>query len=242
MTTVADTVYAEIRHRIADGRYRPGSRLGEESIAEEVGYSRTPVREALRRLAKEGLIDLEPNRGAYVSSWSPEDLQELFSCRALLESYAARLAAARIQPHQLLRLRDLADHMTALSNDPSPTQLAEIAELNGAFHKLVGEASGNRLLVDLMSRLIEMPLVMRTFQRYGADHLKRSMTQHSDLVDALEAGDDDWAEAVMRSHVFSGRNVMTTTWPPSHQTATAEPTGRKPARSRRAKPADSHEE
>ena len=211
MSQAADRAYATLRAGIMDGRYTPGARLGEIEVAAELGLSRTPVREALRRLGSEGLVEHLPNRGARVRTWSAEDLDEGYEVRALLEGLGARRAAARVTPEQLDRLAALAAEMVAV--DPSlghrpPGDFADLARLNAEFHALIVTASGSGRLGETLAGVVQMPLVLRTYQRYTPEALARSHAHHHEIVDALRAGDGTWAESVMRSHVLAARTVL----------------------------------
>lgn len=208
MARAIDQAYEAIREGILGGRYPAGDRLREEELAEEVGVSRTPVREALRRLDGEGLVEFVPNRGAHVAAWSDGDLDEIFDLRAVLEGFAARLAARRAKPEHLARLRDLADRMDALAGGRSRDRFDRISELNNEFHATIVEAGGNRKLGGLIAGLVQIPLVHRTFRRYDAEDLARSMGHHRELITALEHGDVNWAGTVMRSHIYAARAVL----------------------------------
>jgi DNA-binding GntR family transcriptional regulator len=117
VTQAADRAYSALRAGILTGRHGFGERLGEIEIAAELGLSRTPVREALRRLGSEGLVEVLPNRGARVRTWTAQDLEESYELRAVLEGLAARRAAARVEPAVLAEMDDLAERMVAV--DPS---------------------------------------------------------------------------------------------------------------------------
>ena len=113
MAAAVEKAYSVIRDGIMGGTYSGGSHLKAEDLAVAIGVSRTPVREALRRLHSEGLVDFVANRGAYVLNWDKSDVDEVFGLRMVLESFAAELAADRRLPEQLAELRDLADRMSA---------------------------------------------------------------------------------------------------------------------------------
>jgi DNA-binding GntR family transcriptional regulator len=219
MTQAADRAYSALRGGILDGRYGSGERLGEIEVADELGLSRTPVREALRRLGSEGLVEVQPHRSARVRAWTTQDLAETYELRALLEGLAARRAAARVEPGMLAELDDLADRM--LAADPSrghrpPGEFTELAALNGRFHGIITAAAGSAQLAATLAGLVQLPLVMRTYHRYTPAALARSHAHHRELVDALRAGDGAWAESVMRSHVLAARAVLLD----SHRTGT----------------------
>ncbi|WHT20372.1 GntR family transcriptional regulator [Crossiella sp. CA-258035] len=208
MALAAEKAYQTLRAGILDGTYEPTERLGEVDLAEGLGLSRTPVREALRRLEVEGLVELEPHRGARVAQWTRADVEELYDLRMLLESFLARRAASRISQVALARLAQLRDTMAATAA-PGPGQdLARVAEANCEFHAIIGAAAASPRVLTMLTTVIEMPLVLRTFHRYQPAELARSLSHHRELVDALTEGDPDWAEAVMRAHVLAAKRVL----------------------------------
>ena len=168
--------------------------------------SRTPVREALRRLAAEGILEFSANRGAQVSSWTDEELHEIFALRALLESSAAGRAATRMSDDDLEELDRLATEMEAIGVDRE--LLDKRTLLNNQFHELLLSRSGSPQLVALTKSIVHVPLVQRTFERYSDQQIRRSSLQHRELVDACRARDAGWAEAVMRSHVLAARHIF----------------------------------
>ncbi|WP_414638376.1 GntR family transcriptional regulator [Azospirillum sp.] len=171
------------------------------------------MREALRRLAAGGLLQLVPNLGAKVSEWTAKDLDEIFGLRATLESQAAGLAATRAAPHHLKELAALCDAMEALTDDFGAVDFSRITPLNDRFHGLLIEIAGDRRLGQMIRRVMEMPLVLRTFARYSRRDLARSMNHHREIVEALAARDSEWASSVMRAHVRAGRAVFATAAP-----------------------------
>lgn len=197
----ADVAYQSIRVQILSGERPGGEWLREDELAAVLGVSRTPVREALRRLATEGLVTHEPNRGVQVHNWTIEDLQEVFGLRSLLEPWACAQAAARGQA-DLAALQDLADRMDAAVNTAHP-DFEALTELNNRFHATILAASGSRRVQSLVSSMVDVPLVWRTFARYSPEELRRSLAHHHEMIDALRANDPAWAESIMRAHVQS---------------------------------------
>jgi DNA-binding GntR family transcriptional regulator len=208
MAAAVEKAYSAIRDGIMGGTYSGGSHLKAEDLAVAIGVSRTPVREALRRLHSEGLVDFVANRGAYVLNWDKSDVDEVFGLRMVLESFAAELAADRRLPEQLAELRDLADRMSAAARERPERYLELIAEWNTRFHKLIHIASGIKRLSTILTSVIEIPLMLRTFNRYSDEDLERSMAHHRELVAALEARDSGWASSVMRSHIVAAHHVF----------------------------------
>ncbi|WP_328418173.1 FCD domain-containing protein [Micromonospora sp. NBC_00389] len=135
-----------------------------------------------------------------VQAWSIHDLDEIFSLRSVLEPWGCRLAATR-GTIDVDALDALAHRMDEVAPDRRPTDVDELTELNNRFHRMILEASDNSRLAGVVSSVIQMPLVSRTFSRYTPDALRRSLAHHHELVAALAAPDPDWAESVMRSHV-----------------------------------------
>ena len=203
-----DRVYARLRQGILDGTYAPGARLGEADLAVALGVSRTPVREALRRLGSEGLLSTLPNKGARVRTWTTSELSDISDLRALLEGHAARQAASRVTAAGIAAMEDLVSRMEAAAADGTAADIDLITELNREFHGAVIVASGNALLPGLMHSLLHVPVISRTYRHYSPDRMRQSMRQHRELVDALRAGDPAWAEAVMRVHVLSSRRAQ----------------------------------
>jgi DNA-binding GntR family transcriptional regulator len=208
MARAAGKAYRIIRENIVAGSFGPGTHLKEELLASLGKISRTPIREALRRLSAEGLVEFLPNRGAYVTSWEQRDIEEIFHLRMLLEGFGAQLAARRITARQFTLLQDFQSRMDTAANGSGPDRLNVIALENSRFHKLMIEASGNRRLLALLSSIIEMPLMLGTFKRYTEQYLMRSMSHHREMLAAFEVRDGDWARSVMECHVLAARHVL----------------------------------
>lgn len=197
-----------IRSLIVNGRLAARTPLREGDLAERIGVSRTPVREALRLLAAEGLVEIRPNRGAVVSELAGAASEELAEVRAILEGAAARLAAPRITSSELAQLRELDKQMRALARTGTNDSLDQIARLNWDFHLIVRQAAGNRSLETLVNGLSYVPLARRTFRYYSEEAVERSMSRHAELIAALSVRNAEWAESVMRSHVWAAASTQ----------------------------------
>lgn len=203
-----ERAYEAVRSGIIAGRYVAGARLTEQEIATTVGVSRTPVREALRRLDADGLVEFTPNLGAIVTTWTAADSDEIFDLRAMLESYGVRRATTRASDEQISDLRRLADLQYRESVERGPGHLERIGELNSQFHRRLQEAAASPRLDRALAALIEAPLMMRTFGQYTPEDLQRSAQHHQEIVRALEARDEDWAASVMLSHIHAARGAL----------------------------------
>lgn len=205
-SAAVEDVYSAIKHAISQARYAPGDHLRETRVADDFGVSRTPVREAFRRLGAEGWLEVLPNRGARVKRWSIRDIEEIFEARALIEPYLAGQAARRMGTVELAQLQALATQMAELNalNDPQAVTDAWFAA-NKRFHDLISNAAGNQRLLASLQALKEVPLIKWTFATFGVEDRGRSVRQHVELVQALRARDPLWAEAVMRSHLLAAQ-------------------------------------
>jgi DNA-binding GntR family transcriptional regulator len=203
-----DHAYSLIREGILTGRHEPGERLGEAELAELTETSRTPVREALRQLEMEGLVEVLPHRGARVSAWTAADLEEIYDLRAMLEAFAAERASSRIRPREIERMAELCDLMEQAAAPGATQDLDRVADLNEAFHGVVRTAAASTRLVTMLNAVVQLPLVVRTFHRYSPADLARSLAHHRELVAALRAGDALWARSVLRSHVLAAKAVL----------------------------------
>lgn len=201
----ASAVHAALRARISAGELAPGTWLRETRLAEQLGTSRTPVREALRALAAEGLAELVHNRGARVVAWTADDVDETYRLRALLEGEGAGLAARRARPEQVRELAVTQERYEHSIETGAPT--AEQAGCNDAFHAAVVAASGSTRLPVLLAVVTSAPLVVRALGAYSVDDQRRSVLQHRDVLTAVERGDAALAEAAMRSHILAARYV-----------------------------------
>ena len=205
--SAAERAYDSARAAIASGRYPGGTALREEELAEAAGVSRTPVREALRRLAAEGLVELTSRRGARVAMWNADEVEEIFALRADLEGNAARLAAKRASEAECALLRRLCDDMeTAIEARPGDW-LNRVNQANTSFHRGVLEASANVRLASMVGSVTERSLVEMTFHLYDTAELYRSVRHHREITDSIAARDPDWAEAAMRVHIYAGRDA-----------------------------------
>lgn len=190
----------ELRRRIADHHLPPGQRLDESALAEELGISRTPLREALKVLSAEGLVELRPRRGCYVAELGPTDIEDIFPIMALLEGEVARAAALRASPTDIKRLEqmhaDLETHAAAGDVD-------RYYEVNYVFHEALQLIAGNRWLQQVIGDLRKVLRLSchRSLRLEG--RLQDSLAEHRALMAALRDRDGADAERVMKAHLLA---------------------------------------
>jgi DNA-binding GntR family transcriptional regulator len=201
-------VYLTVRERILSVELPASTTLREQALAEELGVSRTPVREALRRLSEAGLVTFVPDRGATVVAWTLEQVRETYFVRAGLEGRAAGLAAALISAAELDALADLIDAMEPLVTAVDDEGVAELGRLNPEFHGIVVAASRSPQLMMLTSAVTRVPLMAAAFRRHGVQYRARINHQHRDILTVLRTGDTVWADVAMRSHILGARNAV----------------------------------
>jgi len=196
-----------IRRAILDGTFRPGQRLTEEGLAGDLQISRTPVREALRVLRTEGLIESAPYQGSTVRAYAIEDLDDIYQLRALLEGHAARRAAPRIAEDDIATLQESCVRLVSLG-DATDENVARIVEENLFFHTKILEIAGSLRLGEMVRKVIELPLVYKSYHWYSPNQKRMSEHAHEQLTHVLATGDADRAELIMRGHVYDGRDVL----------------------------------
>ena len=204
-------VFDRLRRLILEGEYGPNERLVEEQLAERLGVSRTPIRQALTILEAEGLVEIAPNKGAMVCSFTIEDVWDIYDLRAVLEGHAARRAADRIDEGGLARLRSLAEDMETILPGRFSGHEEEIRWLvatNQEFHGTIVSASRNGRLEKLIRRTVEMPLMFKAFYWYGPHERTISNHYHRQILRALGASDGERAEIIMREHVYEARDFV----------------------------------
>ena len=197
------SAFETIRNLILSGELSGGTRLTEEYLAEICEVSRTPVREALSKLAARDYVVIMPNSGTFVSEYSDEDIEEIFVLRAMLEAQAARLAAERATAKQIAEIKNAHSHAAEMLSEKGPPDRELWLNNNRQFHALIAEAAGSEKLSQMISRLVEQPIIDRTVMSFSGREISRSNTHHYDLVEAIERRDGNWAQATMSSHILA---------------------------------------
>jgi DNA-binding GntR family transcriptional regulator len=196
--SLQDKVYDHLKLAILSGEVQPGERLVETRLAESLGVSRIPVREAIRKLERDGLVVVFPRRGIYASSLSPKDVDDVYAVRAVLEGLAARLAAAHRTDDHLARLDAIVATMKAQADRGDSAGLFATGR---QFHEVVLEASANAKLVSLMELMRSQVERIRKLRMRVSHRTHDVYREYVAILDAIRRGDGATAEAEMRAHV-----------------------------------------
>ena len=194
----ADQIAEEIQEQIFGGSFKDGERLDEIRLAEQFGVSRTPLREALKKVALLGIVEKIPNRGVFVHQPGPIELLEMFEVMSELESICGRLAAKRISEKALTKLNEAnAKCKKAIKNKNPDAYYIE----NEQFHKIIYKQSGNNFLEKEAIKLQKRLQPFRRIQLRFRGRIEQSMSEHETIVQALTIGDASMAENALRNHV-----------------------------------------
>lgn len=184
--TIQESVADRLRNLILSRHLRPGERLVQSELAEQLGVSRTPIREALYELASDGLVVLSPYKGASVADFSLEDLEGIYSIRIPLEGYGAYLATQNIGPEDLIQLQALVDRMEQSFQRGDRWQLLEV---NREFYATFYAIAGRKRLYDLIMKHLDMAGLYRRMAFTVENHYASTVTEHAELLDLVKQGD-----------------------------------------------------
>lgn len=204
-TALYQEVAERLRQRIFAHELTPGTWIDEQKLAEQYGISRTPLREALKVLASEGLVELKPRRGCYVTEISRQDLDDIFPLMALLEGRCAAEAVQRAKPADIKALKNLHEQLEAAAREG---RIDAFFEANQEFHRKIQELSGNRWLLSVIQDLRKVLKLSRLHSLSLEGRLQQSLDEHRGIMAALEAGEGARAEKSMHDHLLSGREAM----------------------------------
>ncbi len=207
MAASEQRAYEAIRGGISTGLYPSGLHLRTSDLAVQLGISRTPVREALRRLHAEGLVEYFANRGAFVTDSSPQDVDEVFDLRVVLEGHAAEMSTRRLADVQIAQLSGWTDEMERCAAG-SVRDAAGLTRANDAFHATIISAAANKRLSAMIAGVVEMSWIARTFSTYSDADLASSISHHKEMIRAFSVRDEVWAAAVMRAHIRAAYHVF----------------------------------
>jgi GntR family transcriptional regulator, gluconate operon transcriptional repressor len=200
--SLVDLVAADLREAILAGRLASGERISDMRVAEEMGISRAPVREALRQLAARGLVQEEPRRGAFVTRLTRSRVKEVYDCRRALEGLAARRLASRAHKDSeaAATLRAIVEEMDEAAGEGDPLTMAQV---DHRFHVTLCELTGNSWLVRLYEQLADQSRMMQALDSVAhAESDKRDLVmRHEPIVEAIESGNPKAAERAVVAHI-----------------------------------------
>ncbi|MBC9784175.1 GntR family transcriptional regulator [Heliobacterium chlorum] len=200
-----DIVFENLREAIISGILKPGERLMEIQLAEEMGVSRTPVREAIRKLELEGFVVMVPRKGAYVAGISVKDITDVFELRASLEALAAGLAAQRITEEETEQMERLLVKTASYFDEE---KIDELVEVDIDFHDMVYRASRNQRLVQIIGNLREQLRRFRTTSLSHPGRIKEAWEEHSKMVEAIADRNVALAQTLAWEHIENAENSM----------------------------------
>ena len=200
-----EDVADRLREQIFAKQLSPGSWLDEQSLADSIGISRTPMREAIKVLASEGLVTIKMRRGAYVTEIARNDLEQIFTILSLLEGEAAKQTAIKASEEELNQLDYLHHRLEKAAAD---RDIEQFFEINGKFHELIQEIAGNRWMNGVIADLRKVLKLHRRDSLTSTGRLQNSLLEHREILKAILKRDQSAAEAVMRKHMERGLEAL----------------------------------
>ncbi|HHP50800.1 MAG TPA: GntR family transcriptional regulator [Moorella mulderi] len=198
-----EIVFEALKEAILEGHLKTGEKLMEIQLAEELGVSRTPVREAIRKLEQEGLVVIIPHKGAFVADLSMKDIADLFEVRAALESLAAALACERATEEELEEMERL---LMEIGKGVEEENLEYTIEVDTKFHEVLYQASRNALLVKIINNLQEKIQTYRTTSLSMPGRMAEALEEHRRLLEAIAAREVDLAQRLAQEHIENAAN------------------------------------
>lgn len=202
---MSDIIYKKLRQAILEEKFKTGERLIETNIADLLGVSRTPIREAFKQLEADGLIKSIPRKGVIVQGVSLEDALEIYEIREALEGMASRLACKRISKEELQEIRSIITSMETSIEDGNDK---EYKKLHINFNNKILEASRNKKLIDEMNKYYEYLISLRNTTLKNNERRKEVLQEHIAIINAIESGDEDLAENLTRKHIRRAKEIF----------------------------------
>jgi len=201
--SLKDKAYEHIKSKIILCEMMPGSDISEEELANELGISRTPVREAIMMLENENLVHVFPRKGSFVSQITLKDIQEIFQIREVVETQVGKMVCKTISEEMLMAFRA---RFEAIDSDGNYISYRDFFELDLEFHKFIVNSSGNQYLIEFMNKIYDKDYRIRvlTTSKFEEER-KRNRTEHLDIVDAFLSKDEGRVEKCMLEHIRHAR-------------------------------------
>ncbi len=193
-----EIVYEELKMQILTGKITPGTRMMEVELAESMGVSRTPIREAIKKLEQEGLVIIEPRKGAYASQISVKDMVDILEVRQDMEGLAAHMAAYRMTPKQMKELETISSGYNKAVEEGN---MADMIKYDTDFHNLIVESCNNNILTMMINQLQELLLRFRYVYYDNIKRAEKMPSEHSMIMEAIKDGRSDAARASAEMHI-----------------------------------------
>ncbi len=202
-------VYSQLQNDILNGKYQPGESLIETKLSEDMGVSRTPIREALRQLELEGLVQCIPNRGAIVRGITAQDIKDIYTIRMLIEGLAARWAAEKITPEELEEMKEALEleEFYTLKND-----ISHLLKLDSRFHDVLFKASKSKPLMHTLSNFHLYVQRARNLSFSSPGRARKALEEHKAIFNAIAAKDPDMAEKLTTEHIKNASMNLLNQW------------------------------
>lgn len=201
-------VFQRLQEDILSGKYKNHEELHEQKVAEELGVSRTPVREAIRQLALEGLIELVPNKGAYVTGITEKDVHDIYLIRSLLEGLCARWATEHITDDQIEEMEEILLLSEFHAKKANKEKAEQVSEMDGKFHEVLYQASNSRILERTLSDFHRYVKLARKISVGFENRAEKSVSEHRAILDAIKKRDADLAEKLANEHIVAVMNNL----------------------------------
>lgn len=195
-------VFQKLREKILTGQYREKDELREITIGEELGVSRTPVREALRQLELEGLVEIIPNKGAFVVGISQKDVVDIYQIRSLLEGMCTRWATFHITEKQIEELEEIVMLSEFQLTKQREGQALQVSNLDGRFHQVLYEASNSRIMSHVLKDFHKYVQMARVKSVREGDRAEKSIQEHKEILEAVKNREADRAEKLANAHIL----------------------------------------
>ena len=203
--TKKENIIAHLRHAIVSGKFKPGEHIVEQDLCSLLGVSRSPVREALNQLEKEGLVTIKNNVGAKVVDLTLDDLSHIYDVIEVIDGAASRLACDKLNDEEIKELKEYHFMMIDASNQ---NNLELVFELNIQFHKYINEHTNNQYLMEIWTNLRSLTYFLTHFSPFIAGQAKATIEGHQKIIDAIESRNPSLAEFDSRNHIKVAKRFM----------------------------------
>jgi DNA-binding GntR family transcriptional regulator len=199
-----EQAYQIIRNNILTGKLEEGERLTETRLSDDLGLSRTPIREAIGRLVLEGFIERQSGYTTRVAHFPEDEAEQIYEIRRLMECYSVERAARLATDEDIAELRRIHAAMKADTPPKDEAASQRLTAANEAFHRAIVAAARSPRLTALMTTALDVSMVVRTYSMFSEKDLIRSLNHHAEIIDAIEARAPKWAASVMSAHLLAG--------------------------------------